>query len=415
MTTENPQAPESSTAPESPRAPAKPSGRFRMSGRKWLVLGLAIVVLAGVGVGTWFVLKPKTATTASSSRTVQVTKGTQTMSVAFDGTLSPRKQSNVNFSVSGTVTSVKVKAGQTVKKGQKLAAVDDSDLADAVALAKANLTTARANLSDVYDNSGSSAAITSAKAQVTSAKAALAQANTNLDDAVLRSPISGTVASVSLEDGDTVTGSGSSANSNASTTSTASTAQFVVISTSTWKLEGSVGSADLASLKAGQAVAITTDATTDKLTGTVASVGIVATSTSDGAATFPIVINLAGTHKDLYSGTTASAVITTGSYPDVLTVPTAAIRTENSKTVVTKVTGTTTATTEVTIGKVFGSYTEIKSGLAEGDSVQITFVRPSSSSTSSSSNQGGGFGGGLGGGITDGGPPAGAPAGGTGR
>ncbi|HEX5335886.1 MAG TPA: biotin/lipoyl-binding protein [Propionicimonas sp.] len=387
-----------------------------MSGKKWLVLGLAIVVLAGVGVGTWFLVKPKTTTAASSTRTVQATKGTQTMSVAFDGTLSPRKQSNVNFSVSGTVTSVNVKAGQTVKKGQKLAVVDDSDLQDAVDLAKANLTTARANLSDVYDNDGSSAAITSAKAQVSSAKAALEQANTNLDDAVLRSPISGTVASVSLEDGDTVTGSGSSGSgsNSTSTASTASTAQFVVISTSTWKLEGSVGSADLASLKAGQAVAITTDATTDKLTGTVASVGIVATSTSDGAATFPIVINLAGTHKDLYSGTTASAVITTGSYPDVLTVPTAAIRTENSKTVVTKVTGTTTATTEVTIGKVFGSYTEIKSGLAEGDSVQITFTRPSSSSTSSSSSQGGGFGGGFGGGIADGGPPdGGAAPGGT--
>ena len=419
MTTENPQSSESSTAPESPGAPTKPSGRFRMSGRKWLVLGLAIVVLAGVGAGTWFLLKPKTATAASTSRTVEVTKGTQTRSVSFDGTLSPRKQSNVNFSVSGTVTSVKVKAGQTVTKGQKLAAVDDSDLQDAVGLAEANLTTAKANLSDVYDNDGSSAAITSAKAQVTSSKAALAQANTNLDDAVLRSPISGTVASVSLEDGDTVTGSGSSSsgssgNAGASTTSTASTAQFVVISTSTWKLEGSVGSADLASLKAGQAVDVSTDATTDTLTGTVASVGIVATSTSDGVATFPIVINLSGTHQDLYSGTTASAAITTGSYPDVLTVPTAAIRTVDSQTVVTKVAGTTTTTTEVTVGKVFGSNTEITSGLAEGDSVQITFTRPSSSSTSSSgSDSGGGFGSGLGGGLTDGGgPPAGGQGGG---
>ena len=415
MTTDNPQAPESSTATENPPAPAKSGGRSRMSARRWLVLALAVVVLAGVGVGTWFVLKPKATATGSTSRTVQVTKGTQTMSVAFDGTLSPRKQSNVNFSVSGTVTSVKAKAGQTVKENQVLATVDDSDLADAVDLAEANLTTAKANLSDVYDNDGSSAAITSAKAQVNSAKAALAQANTNLDDAVLRSPISGTVASVSVEDGDTVTGSGSSSSSNspgssASTTATASTAQFVVISTSTWNLGGSVGSADLASIKAGQAVAITTDATTDKLTGTVASVGIVATSTSDGAATFPIVINLAGTHKDLYSGTTASAVITTGSYPDVLTVPTAAIRTENSRTVVTKVTGTTTATTEVTIGTVFGSVTEVTSGLAEGDSVQITFTRPTSTSTGSSSGQGGGFGG-LGGGLTDGGgPPAGGGA-----
>jgi macrolide-specific efflux system membrane fusion protein len=62
----------------------------------------------------------------------------------------------------------------------------------------------------------------------------------------------------------------------------------------------------------------------------------------------------------------------------------------------------------VTIGTVFGSFTEIKSGLAEGDSVQITFTRPTSTSTSS--NQGGGFGGGFGGGITEGGPPEGAPA-----
>ncbi len=424
MTTENPQAPESATTPDNPPAAAKARGRFRMSGKRWLVVTLAVVLLAGVGVGTWFLLKPKTATGASTTRTVQVSKGTQTQTVAFDGTLSPRKQSNVNFSVSGTVTSVKAKAGQTVKKGQALATVDDSDLEDAVDLAEANLTTAKANLSDVYDNDGSSAAITSAKAQVSSATAALAQANTNLDDAVLRSPIAGTVASVSIEDGDTVTGSGSSGSGSgsgsqsSSTTSTTSTssAQFVVISTSTWKLEGSVGSADLAALKAGQAVTITTDATTDKLTGKVASVGIVATSTSDGAATFPIVINLAGEHKDLYSGTTASAVITTGSYPDVLTVPTAAIRTENGKTVVSKVTGTTATTTEVTIGTVFGNATEIKSGLAEGDSVQITFTRPTSTSAGSSSNQGGGFGGGFGGGITDGGgPPAGGPAGGTGR
>ena len=405
------------------QVPAAPRGRLHMSGKKWLAVGLSVALLAGVGVGTWFLLKPKPATTPSTTRTVQVTKGTQTLTVALDGTLTPRKQSNVNFGVSGTVTSVKVKAGEKVTKGDKLATIDDGDLTDAVDLAQANLTTAKANLSDVYDNDGSSAAITSAKAQVSSATAALASANQNLDDVVLRSPITGTVASVSIEDGDSVTGSGSNSSgsgsnssSASSTASTASIAQFVVISTATWKLEGSVGSADLATLKAGQAVAITTDATTDTLKGTVASVGIVATSTSDGAATFPVVINLSGTHKHLYSGTTASALITTGSFPDVLTVPTAAIRTEISKTVVTTVTGTSTATTEVEVGKVFGSSTEIRSGLAEGDSVQITNTRPTSTSTSGSSGQGGGFGGFGGGGITEEGPPGGGAArGGAGR
>lgn len=89
-----------------------------------------------------------------------------------------------------------------------------------------------------------------------------------------------------------------------------------------------------------------------------------------------MVINLSGTHKDLYSGTTGTAVITTGSYDDVLTVPTAAIRTENDKTVVTKVDGTATSTVEVTVGKVFGTYTQITKGLFEGDSVQIDFTGP---------------------------------------
>ena len=50
------------------------------------------------------------------------------------------------------------------------------------------------------------------------------------------------------------------------------------------------------------------------------------------------------------AGMRASAVITTGTYPDVLAVPTAAITTANSRTVVTWVTGSSTATTEVDRG-----------------------------------------------------------------
>ncbi|MCA0307649.1 MAG: biotin/lipoyl-binding protein [Actinobacteria bacterium] len=404
---------------ENTEAVATPRRRFRMTPKRWIGLALAIALLAGAGVGTYLLLRPKTTAATTFSRTVEVAKGTQTQTVTLDGTLSPRTQSDVNFTVSGTVTSVKVTSGDKVTKGQKLARIDDSELQNAVDLAEANVTTAKANLSEVYDNDGSSAAITSAKAQVTSAQAALASAQDDLDAAVLRSPISGTVASVNLEVGDTVGSSsgGSGSSGSASTTSSTSSAQFVIIGTSTWKVEGSVGAADLGSVKAGQAVSVTTDATTDPLTGTVASVGIVATSTSDdGTATFPVVITLSGTHTDLYSGTTATAVITTGTYDDVLTVPTAAIRTENGKTVVTKVTDGTNSTVEVEVGTVFGSSTQVTSGLSEGDTVLITFTRPSSTSTSSTEQQGGGFGGGFGGGLDGGGPPGGgAPPGGTGQ
>lgn len=419
---------------DTPDTPKRGEGKRRMTWKKWLVIGLAaVVVLGGVGVGTFLLLRPSGSNRGNFSRDYQATVGTQTQTVSFDGTLSPAKQSNVNFAVSGTVTSVKVKAGDEVTKGQTLAKVDSSDLADAVDLAEANLTTAKANLAEVYDNDGSSAAITSAKAQVTSARAALTSAETSLDDAVLKSPVSGTVASVGIEDGDSVSASsssssggsssGSGAQSSGSTSSSStSSAAFVVIGTSTWKVEGSVGAADLPSLKAGQSVSVTTDSSTDAIKGTVSSVGIVATSTdSDGAATFPVVVKLSGTHTGLYSGTTATAVITTGTYTDVLTVPTAAITTTDGKTVVKKVTNNTVTETQVEVGKVFGTYTQITSGLSEGDTVRVTVSFPSSSSTSSSEGGsifggGGGIGGGLGGAGGGGGqPPAGGGNGGGGN
>ena len=91
----------------------------------------------------------------------------------------------------------------------------------------------------------------------------------------------------------------------------------------------------------------------------------------------------------------------------------------DAKTVVTKVEGTATTQVEVGIGQVFGSYTEITSGLSAGDTVQITFTRPSSTSSTGSQNSGSDFGGGFGGlgGITGGGAPPGGgqpPAGANG-
>ena len=408
-----------------PEAPAPvPRRRFRMSGRTWLIVALAVVLLGGVGVGSFLLLRPNRGAGGQSfSRTAEATLGTQTHTVSVDGTLSPRKQSNLNYAVSGTVTKVYVKAGDTVAKNQKLARIDDSSLQDEVDVAQANLDAAEANLDEVQDNGGSDSAVNAASAGVDSAEATLASAKENLTDAVLRSPIAGTVASVGLEVGDTVgtssSGSGTSSGSAASGTSgTTSSAEFVVISTAKWKLEGSVGAADLGSIKAGQEAKVTVNGT--EVDATVASVGIVATSTSDGAATFPVVLNLSGTHDELFSGTTASGVITTGSYPDVLTVPTAAITTSDGRTVVTVVTDAGTSSVEVEIGKVFGSYTEITSGLSAGDQVQITFARPSSTSSSGSQEQGGGFGagglGGLAGGGGGGAPPdgGGAPPGGGG-
>ncbi len=228
--------------PDPPQAEAEATGspepasrrRFAMTRRRWVVGGLVLVLALGGGVA-WFLLRPQADARAQSmTRSVTATLSTQTVTVGLSGTLSPQSQAALSFSVPGTVTKVHVKVGDTVTKGQQLARIDDGSLQDALDLAKANLDTAEANLDDT-DDSGTSAAIAAAQAQVRSAKAAVASAKADLADAVLRSTIAGTIASVDLSVGDTVTsssGSGSSgSNAQAATTATTSTAQVLVIST----------------------------------------------------------------------------------------------------------------------------------------------------------------------------------------
>ncbi len=398
-------------ATTTPRPAEAPAPRRRRHWVRWLVIGLVVVALAAAGIVAWLGAEASRqgARTQSITRTVKAESSNQTVTVGLSGTLTPRRTAALNFSVAGTVTDVYVKVGDTVKKGQKLARVDDSDLQDALDLAEANLDTAEANLDDV-DGDGSDAAVTAARAQVKSVKAAVSSAKDDLKNAVLKSTITGTVASLDLSEGDvlTSTGSGQGAGQGSATGSVADTSQVLVVATATWDLEGTVGSTDLSSLKTGQPVAVTPTGATEPLTGTVSSIGIVATSTSDGSATFPVVVAVDGEHPDLYSGTTAQGVVTVAEYPDVLTVPTAAISTSDGKPVVVKLVNGQPVTTEVGVGRVFGGATEITSGLAAGDEVQLTLTRGGVTSTDST---GGGLFGGFGSrpaGV-NGAPPDGAP------
>ena len=142
--------------------------------------------------------------------TVPVTTGTIQQTVASSGTLEPASQANLNFAVSGTVTAVNVKAGQTVTAGEVLATVDTTALTEEVNTAQAQLTSAEDRLSsDEAATSPSQSTIDSDEASVTSAESSLSTAQTNLDDASLTSTIAGTVASVNLTAGQLVTGTGS--------------------------------------------------------------------------------------------------------------------------------------------------------------------------------------------------------------
>ena len=409
----------------------------RPGSRKALAGFIVVALFAVVGIAWWARSRSASAGVGASTTSVAtVSVQTLSQSISATGTINPKVQSNLRFGSSGTVTAVDVKVGDTVTAGQQVAAIDTTDLQTALDLASANVSSAQANLTTVRASSTTTTSqLTAAKSQLAAAQAKLTTAQTNLTNARLTAPVTGTVATVNIAVGDQVTGGGTSSGgsgasgSGSAAGSSSSSAAIVVITTDAWVVSTSVTSADLPLLKQGMQAQITPSGSRALVFGTVSTIGVIATSTS-GVATFPVTIAVTGSPKGLYAGSSATVAIIVKEIANALTVPTAAIRTEGGKTVVSKLIDGAGVTTPVQVGMVQGSSTQVTSGLAEGDQVVVTGLSGSGSgsgsgngsggqSTSTRTRSGGGAGGGGfpaggGGGFAPGGqgdqpaPPAGA-------
>ena len=116
---------------------------------RWPIVGVVVVLIAGaVGLTLWLTSgsSPAPGLTVTTV-TATATTGTIQQTVASSGTLEPASQADLKFAVSGTVTAVNVKAGQTVTAGQVLATVDTTALSEDVSAAQAQLTAAEDRLS----------------------------------------------------------------------------------------------------------------------------------------------------------------------------------------------------------------------------------------------------------------------------
>ena len=394
--------------------------RISLRGRRraWLAVPVVLVVAAGSGV--WLMTRDSTA--ADTSTTTTVSSQTIEQTVSADGTIAARKSSDESFAVSGTVTEVLVAEGDKVKKGAALARVDDTALVASRAAAVTSLDAAVTQLDEDDDNGASDVQLAADNAAVVSAKADLADARAAVDDATLRASIAGTVTSVDLAKGD-VTGSSSTGNgassgtggdsTDSSTTSDTSTGTISIVSTKSFVVDGTVAAADADQLKKGLQAEITATGVDDTIYGTVSEVGLVAQTNDSGAAVFPVTIEVTGKQQDLYAGVSATVSIVVKQIPDVLTVATNALSTEDGKTYVTKLVDGKEVKTEVETGETYGMATEVTSGIEEGDEIVVQGFRAPSGG--SGEQQQGGFPGGgempdfsqMGGG---GGMPMGGPA-----
>ncbi len=352
----------------------------------------------GAAGAAWAVTQDDPAATASTT-TAEAAVGTYEETVASTGTFQPAETAELSFAVSGEVLSVDVAVGDVVAAGQALATVGTETLEAELTAAEATLDAALERLDSDTDAGATDTQLAADEASVAAAESRVAQATEALDDATLTSTIAGTVASVEVAVGDEVSGGSASSASTGSTGSAGATgasstppstgtgAQITVITTDAFVVETSVGSADLIRLQEGLQAELTPSDGGEVVYGTVSSVGLVASTSTSGAATFPVEIAVTGAVEGVYAGGSADVSIIVEQRADVLTVPTAAVTTTDGATTVTVMSEDgSQVETPVEIGTSFGIQTEIVSGLEAGAEVVVPLAI-----------RGGGGGGGAGG------------------
>jgi len=391
------------------------AARLRPRSRRQYLASAVVLALVIGGAGYWLLGRADGA--AAQATVATATTGTFQQTVSGSGTIEPAQQADLDFAVSGRVTKVLVAAGDTVSKGDVLAKLDTVSLDAALASAKAQQEAAETTVAN--DGSESSTQRASNEASLASSEADVAQAEDDLAAATLRATFSGTVAAVTVAVGDQAGSSSSSSTAagatqgGTGTTTTTSTAAVTLIKPKTFVVDVDVAAADITDVAKGLQVQITPADATEPIFGTVKDVGRVAETGTSGTATFPVTVSVTGTQDGLYAGTTADVSIIVKQVEDVLTVPSQALTTSGDKTYVTKVDGSSTTKTAVTVGETYGMSTEITKGLTAGDEVQVAaFGRARSSGTTSGGGgqQQGGF---PGGGAPPGGTGGGFPGGGA--
>jgi multidrug efflux pump subunit AcrA (membrane-fusion protein) len=237
-------------------------------------------------------------------------------------------------------------------------------------------------------NSDSPEQIASDQAAIDTAEAQLTNAQQSLKEATLTSPISGTVVSVGISAGDTVTAD-------------SSTETIAIIGTMSYEALATLDSSQVASVKTGQSASVEVDGVDGTLDATVAQVGPVESNSS--GYSYPVVVALPATGDNLRSGSAANIAISTGEVSHVVAVPTSAVQTLGSRSYVLVLSKGQLARKVVKVGMVGDEYTQVLSGLTPGASVVLADYAESVPSSSTNTVGVGGLLGGGGGGFFGGG------------
>lgn len=282
--------------------------------------------------------------------TAEVEQDDLTVTVSATGNVEPLNQVDVGSEVSGTIESVMVDYNDFIKAGQILAKLDTTKLEAqasqsraALELAKADLLQSQATLFEVenefarlkhiqelsqgklpskQDMDSAEAALKRAQAAKAMVYANIAEAEaklkvnlTDLEKAVIISPINGVVLERDVEPGQTV----------------AASLQAPVLFTlaedlTKMELHVDVDEADVGQVKDGQMASFTVDAFPDRIYPAHIKQVRYGPKSTDGVVTYLAILNIDNSDLSLRPGMTASADIVVKHVKDALMVPNAALR-----------------------------------------------------------------------------------------
>jgi RND family efflux transporter MFP subunit len=350
---------------------------------------------SGTATGTEYLTAP--ATTGDVIDEVAATgtiAATETYALGFGATPQPVGDTTPNVgSGTWTVETVNVEVGQAVKEGDVLATASTADLEAQLASARTSLLAARVQeraAKDALDDAEGTDATRQAKVGWYNAVNSRRQAAADVADleakialATLTAPIEGTVTSLNLAVGLDATGT------------------VLTVAAATYEVTAEVVESDIAAISVGQEATVAVDAIDATIGGTVAAIAPAAGAGSSGVVSFPVTVMLTGAPPALRAGMTADITIVTASATDVLTIPSQALHgTAGSYRVQVLGADGIPETRDVTVGLVTNTTAEIRSGLAEGDTV----VTGTASDQLAGSDAGGRFGAGGGAVMVEGGP-----------
>jgi membrane fusion protein, macrolide-specific efflux system len=306
------------------------------------------------------------------------------VTAAANGSLENAGLANENFGASGQVSAIYVSIGSKVSVGQLLAKLNDSQQLAKLNAAQAAYNSALAQLAQA-EAGGSSAQILSAKTAVADALVQLVTAKQAETATSLTASEAGSVLAVNGAVGNTVSAGGQG--TTGPTVGAPVANGFVVIGNpSIFVMWAAFSQTEEVQLAVGQPATVTVSA----LPGLPfpAKVTLVQTSATQvtGVPEFLAEVTLTRTDPRLRNGQSATVDVTVATASNVLSVPTAALFTgSNAATQVDVWSQGQAYATTVSTGLTGNQYTQITSGLQQGEQVVISPAGAGLSSTAAPS------------------------------